>query len=521
MRTKYVLVGTLLIALAACGKGNSDSSNPPPPGPAPATGQGQPTSGQPGDTNPAPASGTAPTPGPSPAPPPAQAELQEQKVRKAVDSILVQKYALAITLPVKEKATVTQFAEDMMSCGVSYQGPKCLDEGTTLTAFNGSLVTIAGKTVFYSELQAKGMSAPLALEFTVDAIDPSVKVSKLDVYSVVVARGSMAVADYLKDSSKITPILDVTLEPNFEQAALLRLKKPRDIRELYHVTRSLYEGVGSATGLVTPEMTGKIVTALEKNTAIVEKSDNTQYQEEILSFMVDDLKIKGSALVGLSDKLVKSKSESLKERAATAILSAQPDRDDVKPLVRTALKSSDVQVRRNAVAALAPTAKTLADQELILNAINDRDTGVSQAAIAAATKMTLTDKDLPIVKQLEDSPSWIVRAEAARLLGRIGSTAAITEVIKHMDDKDEDARKTIASELMGKKLAESHVADLAEQYKSQNPMVRKDVSTLLGQIKGAKALAALRAQLPKETNADVKTLITNLIQTLSTPVKKT
>lgn len=433
----------------------------------------------------------------------------EEKVRKTLNFSLVDKYEVASGLSAQEKFAATQFAEDMMSCGLSYLGPKCIDYVTYMGNYGGSLNEVDGKNVFYSELKIKGTGTLVAFKFSVDQIQPSVKVNDLEIFKVVKPRvGNQSISEYLKDSSNLSLLISMKLAGDFQKGAWQRLQKPRDIRELYHLSKELLEAAMSSNNY--SQTKNKIADVFEKNKSVVTQSQDTQYQEEALSFITETIQIKSSILVDICNDLLNSKSENIRQIAATIVLDAQPNRTELKPIVLKALNNQRWDIRKKAISALSKVNLTSAEENQVLSKIDDSDEDVQKAAIVAGAKINVSDKHLETVKELASSQNWATRLEAVKLLSRIDSVNSIKELIAKMDDSDEDVQRQVVVQLNQKSLGPPYVSDFAAQMESPNWSVRNNASKFLGKINANEATLVLIKKMDDSDDDVQKTIVAQL-----------
>ncbi|MFZ4405430.1 MAG: HEAT repeat domain-containing protein, partial [Pseudobdellovibrionaceae bacterium] len=433
---------------------------------------------------------------------------KEEKVRNALKYLLVETHAVANTLSGQEKEAVNQFAEDLMSCGLSYVGPKCLDYVTYAGNYGGTLNEVDGKFIFYSELKIKGINSPIAFVFAIDQVEPSVKVKLLEVSKILKPRNGQKISDYLKDASNLSPVVKVTLADDFQQSALKRLQKPRDVRELYHVSKMLLE-IGMATNNYQ-QVKNKIAVSIKDNKNVITQSSDVRYQEEILSLITNEIQLKADVLVEICEGLIKSTSKNVQQIAATIILDAQPNRTELKAMVLEALNNTRWDIRKKAISAISKTSKTTAEENLLIAKVDDQDEDVRKEAVKAVAKISLAAGHLQSVKDLSNSSNWWVRAEAVKLLGRINSQASVKELIGKMDDSDEDVRKQVVSQLGQSNLNDEYVQSFAKQMTSSNWSVRNDAAKFLGKIGSDASLSVLIGAMDDSDEDVRKTVVQQL-----------
>ncbi|MGZ3775184.1 MAG: HEAT repeat domain-containing protein [Pseudobdellovibrionaceae bacterium] len=452
-----------------------------------------------------PASSDSNIPNQSPSPSSHIDYAEEENIRKALSFLLVDKYEISQSLAKEDKDVAIQFAEDMKSCGLNYLGPKCLDYLTYAGNYGGALSQDDKKIIFYSEFEIKGAGTAIAFKFIVDDLKPFVKLNKLEVLQIKKPRNGQNVSNYLKDSSNFVALMSVALVNESEQEAWNRLQSPRNIRELFHLSQDLLKMTVFSDDYL--QVKSKIGALVQKNKNVLIESKDIKYQEEMFSLITGPIQLKNQDLVDICNNLLSSPSESIHQIAATIVLDSDLSRTDLKPTVLAALENSRYDIRKRAISALAKTRKTPEEENRLLAKIDDQDEDVRKEAIAVAERITMTNANLETIKKLGQSTNWSTRLQAAKLLGRINSKAAVTELILKMDDEDEDVRHVVMTELSKRSLVKENVGDLKKNFLSQKWEVRKNVAILLGKIKSRESLKELQNQLLKETDQDVKNQI--------------
>lgn len=404
----------------------------------------------------------------------------EDKIRSALRFVLVETSQVAPLLD--ELATSEKLARDLESCGLSFAGPKCLDN---LDAFvnHSSLMEINGQLVFHSELRTT--SSSLILKFTIDQLDPTVKVSQVEV---------------LKTETPVTTLLNLSVTNDFEVSAWQHLQKPRDLRELYHLSRGILEVTSSPT---PSQVRANLAATIERNKNLITQSKDEAYQEHMLTLLLNTIPIKPAVMVEICKGLANSASENVRQITASIMLEAQPEQKALRSLVVQALDNSRWDIRKRAVSALARVAKlTLEEQNLLLARLDDNDEDVRKAATEANKKFSIEAAHFETVKRLAASSRWTARQEAINLMNRTGTPASLNALINQLDDEDTDVRKTVAAALHGKSLDEQYVPALVAVMNSANWWTRHQVALLLGKIPADRATFAL---IKKMDDPDVDT----------------
>lgn len=441
--------------------------------------------------------------------PPSDMDAKVGKVRNSLQYVLVESASVDSSLSGPEKKSAEQLAQDLTSCGLSYVGPKCLDYYTYASAYGETLVEVDGKYVFYSELKVKGTGVPIAFIFSVEQVEPTVKTKKLLVSKIMKPRNGQSLSEYLKDESNLSPLVLAQLVEDFQAAAWARVQKPRDIRELYHVSKMLLD-VSVANGNSYQQTKNKLITVFQDSKAVIVQSSDLRYQEAVLSLITSEIPVGAQSLVEICEGLLNSKSENVQQLAAIIILEAQPNRSDLKPLVIKALNNQRWDIRKKAISALSKTNKTTAEENLLLSKLDDQDEDVRKEAQQASASISVSEQHLAVVKQLSVSQNWTTRREAVKLLSRINSENSIKELIAKMDDQDEDVRKEVVNQLNQKPLGPQHVQFLSQQISSTIWTVRNDAAKLLGKIDSNNAIVVLIISMSDQDEDVRKTIVDQL-----------
>jgi HEAT repeat protein len=175
------------------------------------------------------------------------------------------------------------------------------------------------------------------------------------------------------------------------------------------------------------------------------------------------------------------------------------------------MKSTNWEVRRESALLLGKIGSDKATLVLIGN-LDDSDADVRTAIVSILSKTTIKDSFIQPLSDMYKATDWEVRRNVSTLLAKNTSGAATKSLIAHMGDADSDVQAAINSALENRTLAGDMVDDLKTQFSNNDWGIRQEVAKLLGKIKTKESLAALEAQLAKETDSDVKTQLEKSIQ---------
>jgi HEAT repeat protein len=403
---------------------------------------------------------------------------KEEKIRASLNYVLVEDATLASDLTGQEKVAATQLADDLTSCGLSYLGPKCLDYLIYAGSYGGSLDQADGKSIFYSEFKSKNSGLSIAFIFTLDQVDPVVKVSKLMVAKIVKARNGQAISDYLKDASNLSPLLRITLAEDFQQGALKRLQKPRDIRELYHVSSELLRNHENDA-----QMTKKVSTSFENNAELITKSNLENYQERCVESIFDQLNISKSTMTAMAESLLNSKSKGVRQVVAIYLLNLDPSKADLKSTVVEALNNGRSKIRKLAIEALVKASGLNESEENnILESMNDSADSVREAAIEAGNHLNLGEGNLSTLSQLSQSGYWTIRKAVVSMIRRVPGSKSSALLIGNMADSSDSVRAEIVIQLNSRILGVGDLPALSTQMDCGYWSVRRDAARLIGKI---------------------------------------
>jgi HEAT repeat protein len=187
-------------------------------------------------------------------------------------------------------------------------------------------------------------------------------------------------------------------------------------------------------------------------------------------------------LTELAEELLKSKSETLVITAATTLLVIDPTRADLKALVLQGLESKSSNIRYQAIAALAQTKLTKAEQNRIIERVGDKDYDVARLAFNTSAQFNLSDDQVSVIEKLFDSSISTNRFYAVDLMAKISSDAATIALIGRLGDKDYDVAREADSVLQSRTLRSNHLGALNEIMENGNSTARFRIVDLLAKI---------------------------------------
>jgi HEAT repeat protein len=439
-----------------------------------------------------------PLPAPTSVPEPT-ASPSEQDVNRLLEllaHLIIDSYRLEEALTKSEVVSVTAFMEDLKTCGLSYLGPKCIDYVTTRGQVISSRWDMRSAAVLV-RLKIKGITPPVLFGFEKSALN------RLNVYLQLKPFSSgRAVTEYLADKTAVQLVSTADLAQNTLDSAWKRLENPSEIRQVFHDTETVLS-LESTRPRERESVDAKLAALLLKGKHLVGESTRPIYQERLLDLFANSIRASDKLVAAFADELLRSSDSTVRQIAATYVLSADANRANVKPWVRQALGHARWDARRRAIVALAGSHPSLQDQLLIIARIEDSDEDVRKAAVSAVEELSLGSAHVEELSRLRSSNRWDVRRDAARLLGRISDAKATLTVIRLLNDSDEDVRKEAYSQLAKRKLSEESLPELFKLLKSNQWTVRRDALRLVGTIPGELATAALISRMG-DSDQDVR-----------------
>ncbi len=423
-----------------------------------------------------------------PTPPPSTSVVIAEKVRKSLQFILADKYEIAANLTEADQKSATLLAEDLVSCGISYLGPKCIGSLTSESVTSGLAGDPQGQMTYFSELKLSGDETLIGFKFTVEAAEPSPKITQLEVVQILKVRGQENFLTYLNDPQNFKNLISLSLIHFTKEEALKRLETPRDIRQIYHLSKELVTNPDQSFVATIATISNHFSANLEKILA----SKLLKYQDLCLDLALDYLQISDDKMKTLTEGLLASGSDWAKDVSAAHLLNQEPARAELKPKVLAALRNSRWQTRRDAIEGLVKSGN-LSNEEKnkILEAMNDSVEPVREAAEIAGNSLDLDESNLEMLKSLSQSSIWTTRKGISSMLNRIPSLAASQILIGMMSDSVEPVREEVFSLLTNRNLNKEEIPLLATQSDSANWTTRLASVKLLSRINEDEATLVL------------------------------
>ncbi len=440
----------------------------------------------------------------------------DQQARRFELNLVVQKFEISDRISKPFASEAKQLADSLMSCGLSELGPKCLEDVTFTSDSAKQLVTIGGLVYFVTELKLRSVSVPLLFKFPVSNTNtgsfkaPELAVGNIEISRSLTARGAQSLATFVSNPANFETMIVVTPEVETEKSAWLRLQKPRDVREVYHMAKLILNASVQRGNL--QKFNSKLASAILDAREIIASSDRGDYQTVILELLLSELGAPKKQAVAVANSILISKSSGPHSLAAALVLDDQPSRLDLRPVVMKALESQSWRLREIAVVALMKTPSSTAVETSIMARIDDPVDDVQRTAIAASDKMKLGEQHFSTIQLLSESNSWRTRKQSAILLGRLATEPAVNQVISQLDDSVGEVQTAAREILEAKTLNASAVQGLARILASNNWSARRDASNLLGKISDNSATISLISGLDDHVSEVQSAITTQLMK---------
>lgn len=340
-----------------------------------------------------------------------------QTIRQNLKWVLVEAFRLNEALPTDQVAWVTDLANDLRTCGLSFNGPACLKYGNISAKNDGELVDVYGLPVFLAEVKHKSWKKALLFAFDINDIKTS---HNVDVYLKLKDRQpGMLAGSYLHDETSVQYLANFRLAMDFVGVAKRRLQTPADLRELYHVAFMLREkNQNSDSGDDTLDQF--IKNALEANRFLLRQGEHFSYVYDLMTFYETFNPSEKERIAYLWEMLY-SPSREVHQYAATNIiyLDSETPYPTLRPLVLEALNHERARTRIRALVVLARLGLTEEEKIQVLYKLDDDDIDVRETAINITGEFMVTDIHLPILQELLKSKHAQTRNQAQKLIDRL------------------------------------------------------------------------------------------------------
>lgn len=411
------------------------------------------------------------------------------KIRNALRYVLVESYKIADDLNPKLTEVTEQLADEMRFCGLSYLGPLCHFR-TVIVANMGTLaVNQTAEKYLFVDLRFRESNEQIALAFK---IKETPHISSEDVTLFLKLKdkpAQQALSDYFADDNSVQPLATFKLiTNNVEQIARQRLTKTTNLFELYHLSIMLYNLEGER-GQSTVHSRNELAKNLEKHKERIALAES-DFQYSIFE-LLQRLTSEKSILLAVAESLVKAQTDEIKQYAAVKILTLDKTRTSLKSLVIKAMDHPRSNVRQDAIRVLPTVELKVSEEIAIMLKLNDPDYYVRQTASEVTNGFDMKSSHISTLNTLMKSSYTSTRTYAATLMGRIQGHGANTILIDNMSDPDYYVRQEIYKQLKSKSVSNADLPAVKQQLGSTYTSTREIAATLLAEIGSEAAITLL------------------------------
>lgn len=392
---------------------------------------------------------------------------------------LIQQFGMGSVYP---QASIDLLKGELESCGITYNGTKCLD--TQFENYGSAGVKDVDTVdksgyIFFSRFKMKkdprillmavvankSDCRSLPTDYTKCAVDPRTKkpipqkaFRTGNIWAIEPGRDKpdIYIKDFLECSKdeancKLRPLLAYDpVEASREESALLDLEgqSPYALN-----AKRFYHAAVEAAEIKTPTNRARAIFALTNRSQILTASTNEVYKLTFLSLL-------NSKYGGETQLLLKAAGELLKNAAPGSWLEARSaltlaSNGDSSPAIKNLLLARGVDarltsdLRKELIAAYAKLASSPAEKDKLVELLGSPDGVLRSAAYSALSQMTLGEENLTTISKLLVSPKVNVRGNAVRALSRVSGVAALEKMVSMIMDADIDVSLAAANYAKG------------------------------------------------------------------------
>jgi hypothetical protein len=205
-------------------------------------------------------------------------EATATEIQNALSFIIVEKYEIAPNLLGIIRTEASQFAESLMSCGLNRHGSRCLDFSAKVTSHESLHGEKVGTFEVYTEFSLAQSNESMAFRFTLGKIAASLRPIRVEVLQTLKPRSPMDAATFLKDRANSAVLITLFPAHDFRQSAWQLLQRPKDIRHLYHLSKTLFEDsrLTNSSDSSSPRLIGLI---RRSKALLAQSKDDLLYRE--------------------------------------------------------------------------------------------------------------------------------------------------------------------------------------------------------------------------------------------------
>jgi hypothetical protein len=442
-----------------------------------------------------------PNPIPNPQPNPSEDLTFEGQVAQTLKYVLVDDYVLSPELSINEITTVQMLSEDLKTCGLSYRGPQCLnypqDDETSVYEQLVVRTSPSGleEKYFVSQMEVPNFNSNLVFVFNVKEM-PIIVSDQLTVYEKLKnfpLKENMP--DYIVDPTALRKLATFKLNPDFWMTAQARLQSPKDLRELYHLTRMLREK-NQSFGNGDLNLDNNILFSYRANKGLFLANNHPEYVYAAY-FNLETFSNPQTIMADLAYELLNSPNAQVRNFAAVEAVTLDNTKTQLYPFVIAALDHENVRVRLKALQAAKAMPLGPAEQSRIILKLNDDDDYVREEAGNTVGKFEILPAHLPAIKAILHSDYSDSRATAEDLLDNV-KKENLGSLIAGMSDDDSVYREAMYKTLSWRKLDDAEVPALKAQLASNIQATRIQAAKILAKIKSPAAVQAIKERLDVE-----------------------
>lgn len=309
-----------------------------------------------------------------------------------------------------------EISEDLWDCGFSYEGPKCLDGKYQIMSYY-QFLDYSGRPLLAVEIEVQ--KKILFFVFYFDEVRDLFS-NNFDIYlkkedKITTQRW----IDYFSSSAKVQKILGAVANLDFESEAKVRIKNPRNVKELYHLAHHIRN---RNQELSSPDMNldNILLQAFAAQTSLLNFQGDVHYTY-LLYFHLDTFMSAQNIKKQWAEVFLNSEHKDLKKFGATELMGWDLSRQDLRGLIFEAFDHPKARVRTKALRLSGEMKLSPEDEVKIILKIGDEDIYVREVAVQMAQKFVLSEFHRPVLEELLKSPRPEVWAEADILYKKLSS----------------------------------------------------------------------------------------------------
>lgn len=444
---------------------------------------------------------TNPAPVESPSTP--RAGSKEALIHTALSKLLIGSYQLSPQLSPSQALFIKSYIEDMKICGLSRFGSNCLISSglgvNDIFRSGGTIYEDNKETLFAVELDLINLNPnsnmpmnaiiPIWYVFKIDKNRDYYSSGQLRIFRKLKLSYGQPFNEYLNDTSSVQELASITLDSDIVNSAWKSVRNPSDIRTLFHMPTLIIE-----TPQPMPfreQAANMLIEIIDKNQHLVANAKNRAYPEKILHMMETQLDAPSLLIKHICEKMLESLEQKNRILAASYLINFEPSRDDLKPLVRLALKDSSSNVRERAIWGFSKTHPSLEDQILLMAMIEDNDFSVRKTAKIVVSEFSFVARHAPALARFLESSDSETRQLGLNSLEKIPGREASAILIAHLNGIYSDVNLRSYALMQSRDVTEEMVPALALHFSSYSNSLKHNVLKLIARDSGPIATSAL------------------------------